>query len=64
MRFSKHSIERLIQRLKTKEPRIEVAKAIDVEVKGGRVKNFHKNTLTSFFELVGSIYPSHFKMQI
>jgi len=31
------------------------AKAIDVEVKGGRVKNFHKNTLTSFFELVGSI---------
>lgn len=31
------------------------AKAIDVEVKSERVKNFHHNTLASFFELVGSI---------
>lgn len=33
MRFSKHSIERLIQRLKTKSPRIEVAKAIHAQTK-------------------------------
>ena len=31
------------------------AKAIDVEVKSERVKYFHKNTLASFFELVGSM---------
>ncbi len=31
------------------------AKAIDVESKSERVKNFHDNTLTSFFELVGSM---------
>ncbi|WP_217495312.1 hypothetical protein [Shewanella sp. MEBiC00475] len=33
IRFSKHSIERLIQRLKTKSPRIEVAKAIHAQTK-------------------------------
>jgi len=31
------------------------AKAIDIEDKSERVKNFHHNTLTSFFELVGSM---------
>jgi glutamate synthase domain-containing protein 2 len=31
------------------------AKAIDVEDKSERVKNFHHNTLHSFFELVGSM---------
>jgi glutamate synthase domain-containing protein 2 len=31
------------------------AKAIDVNVKSERVKNFHHNTLASFFELVGSM---------
>ena len=31
------------------------AKAIDVESKSERVKNFHHNTLASFFELVGSM---------
>lgn len=31
------------------------AKAIDVDVKSERVKNFHHNTLHSFFELVGSM---------
>lgn len=31
------------------------AKAIDVEAKSERVKNFHHNTLASFFELVGSM---------
>jgi len=31
------------------------AKAIDVESKSDRVKNFHDNTLASFFELVGSM---------
>jgi len=31
------------------------AKAIDVEVKSERVKNYHHNTLESFFELVGSM---------
>ena len=31
------------------------AKAIDVESKSDRVKNFHNNTLASFFELVGSM---------
>lgn len=31
------------------------AKAIDVESKSDRVKNFQHNTLTSFFELVGSM---------
>ncbi len=33
MRFSKHSIERVIQRLKTKSPRLEVAKAIHAQTK-------------------------------
>lgn len=31
------------------------AKAIDVDVKSERVKNFHHNTLASLFELVGSM---------
>ena len=31
------------------------SKAINVDVKSERVKNFHHNTLTSFFELVGSM---------
>ena len=31
------------------------AKAINVEEKSERVKNFHQNTLASFFELVGSM---------
>jgi glutamate synthase domain-containing protein 2 len=31
------------------------AKAIDVDDKSDRVKNFHHNTLASFFELVGSM---------
>jgi glutamate synthase domain-containing protein 2 len=31
------------------------AKAIDVEAKSERVKNFHHNTLASFYELVGSM---------
>ncbi|WP_462170474.1 FMN-binding glutamate synthase family protein [Pseudoalteromonas xiamenensis] len=31
------------------------AKAIDVENKSERVKNFHKNTLHTFYELLGSI---------
>ncbi len=31
------------------------AKAIDVNVKSERVKNFHNNTIKSFFELVGSM---------
>lgn len=31
------------------------AKAIDVESKSDRVKNFHDNTVASFFELVGSM---------
>jgi hypothetical protein len=31
------------------------AKAINVDEKSDRVKNFHKNTLASFFELVGSM---------
>ncbi|TYK66182.1 FMN-binding glutamate synthase family protein [Colwellia echini] len=31
------------------------AKAIDVDVKSERVRNFHRNTLASFFELVGSM---------
>mgnify|MGYP000029413919 CR=1 FL=1 len=31
------------------------SKAIDVDVKSERVKNFHRNTLKSFFELVGSM---------
>lgn len=31
------------------------SKALDVKVKSERVKNFHHNTLTSFFELIGSM---------
>lgn len=31
------------------------AKAIDVNIKSERVKNFHDNTIKSFFELVGSM---------
>lgn len=31
------------------------AKAIDIESKSDRVKNFHDNTVASFFELVGSM---------
>ena len=31
------------------------AKAIDIDSKSDRVKNFHTNTLASFFELVGSM---------
>lgn len=31
------------------------SKAIDVDDKSDRVKNFHNNTITSFFELVGSM---------
>ncbi|NRB39029.1 MAG: FMN-binding glutamate synthase family protein [Pseudomonadales bacterium] len=31
------------------------SKAIDIDVKSERVKNFHNNTLESFFELVGSM---------
>ena len=31
------------------------SKAIDVDVKSERVKNFHHNTLASFFELLGSM---------
>ncbi|MEI6895279.1 MAG: FMN-binding glutamate synthase family protein [Colwellia sp.] len=31
------------------------AKAIDIDVKSERVKNFHQNTLASFFDLVGSM---------
>jgi glutamate synthase domain-containing protein 2 len=31
------------------------AKGIDIEVKSERVKNFHHNTLESFYELVGSM---------
>lgn len=31
------------------------SKAIDVSAKSERVKNYHKNTLNSFFELVGSM---------
>ncbi|ENM5776374.1 hypothetical protein V4V55_003849 [Vibrio mimicus] len=33
MRFSKHAIQRLIQRLKTKNPRLDVAKAIHEQTK-------------------------------
>ncbi|MDA7746273.1 FMN-binding glutamate synthase family protein [Psychromonas sp.] len=31
------------------------SKAIDVDVKSDRIKNFHNNTLTNFFELVGTM---------
>jgi glutamate synthase domain-containing protein 2 len=31
------------------------SKALDINVKSERVKNFHHNTLTSFFELIGSM---------
>ncbi|WP_417697184.1 FMN-binding glutamate synthase family protein [Psychromonas sp.] len=31
------------------------SKALDVQVKSDRVKNFHDNTLASFFELIGSM---------
>ncbi len=52
LRFSKHSIERLIQRLKTKSPRIEVAKAIHEQTKYAlsrdqqKVINIHKKWRT------------------
>jgi len=42
MRFSKHSIQRLIQRLKTKSPRIEVAKAIHAQTKYGLTREPRK----------------------
>jgi len=31
------------------------AKAVDIQDKSERVKNFHKNTLKNFYELVGSM---------
>jgi hypothetical protein len=63
LRFSKHSIQRLIQRLKTKSPRIEVAKAIHDQTKYAlsreqqKVINIHEKWRTLGLNSVDIAYP-------